>query len=263
MSNKFIVTADAGIMLGKVRDNTSHHHYALQVVISLDGELELMSNETTFKGDAFTVQSQVPHQINTSNNQVVLVLLINLGSLLGHLLSVHLLNEKIEYIDMPWSRTLKSLANKWHKNQITDKEFMDEYNKLVKNLIEDHYLSLTKSKRCENESHIIDSRIKRALDFLDTHSDKVIPIEEVARYVNLSPSRFIHLFKDTTGISFRRMQLWGKLILAFKLIPNCSSLTELAHQSGFSDSAHFSRTFKQTFGIKASILFKNSQFIQF
>jgi AraC family transcriptional regulator len=39
-------------------------------------------------------------------------------------------------------------------------------------------------------------------------------------------------------------------------------LTTAAHEAGFADSAHLSRTFRDTFGLAPSRIFKRSQFIQ-
>jgi AraC family transcriptional regulator len=39
-----------------------------------------------------------------------------------------------------------------------------------------------------------------------------------------------------------------------QLYANGSSLTQAAHSAGFADSAHFSRTFRRTFGLAAAEL---------
>jgi AraC family transcriptional regulator len=39
---------------------------------------------------------------------------------------------------------------------------------------------------------------------------------------------------------------------AVQLYAGGRSLTEAAHQAGFADSAHFSRTFRRTFGLPAA-----------
>jgi AraC-like DNA-binding protein len=44
------------------------------------------------------------------------------------------------------------------------------------------------------------------------------------------------------------------LVRAIEVYAEGKSLTEAAHQAGFSDSAHFSRTFKRTFGLPATTL---------
>ncbi|RIH93508.1 AraC family transcriptional regulator [Meiothermus granaticius] len=40
------------------------------------------------------------------------------------------------------------------------------------------------------------------------------------------------------------------------------SLTEAAHTAGFADSAHLSRVYRATFGLKPSPVFGNSRLVQ-
>ncbi len=64
------------------------------------------------------------------------------------------------------------------------------------------------------------------------------------------------------GIPIRRYVLWERLLLAIQQLTGGVTLTEAAHWAGFSDSAHFSRTFTRMFGLSPSLLTKNSQFVQ-
>jgi AraC-like DNA-binding protein len=65
---------------------------------------------------------------------------------------------------------------------------------------------------------------------------------------HLSPTRFLHLFKEKTNLNFRRYQLWNKVVKSLPyLIKN--SITETAYTFGFSDSSHYTRTFIETFGV--------------
>jgi AraC-like DNA-binding protein len=41
-----------------------------------------------------------------------------------------------------------------------------------------------------------------------------------------------------------------------------ADLTQAAHAAGFYDSAHFSRCFKEWFGIKPSAVYNNSRIVQ-
>ena len=101
---------------------------------------------------------------------------------------------------------------------------------------------------CEIENHIKDDRIIRVLEFFEENFDRVYSLEEIAKMMHLSPSRFIHLFKEKTGLSFRRYQLWNKIIRSLPYLVT-STITNTAHTFGFTDSSHYSRTFKETFGV--------------
>jgi AraC-like DNA-binding protein len=70
----------------------------------------------------------------------------------------------------------------------------------------------------------------------------------------LSESRFSHLFVDQIGLPFRTYVLWRRLSSAVDRMASGASLTNAAHEAGFADSAHFSRTFLRMFGIPASVL---------
>tara|TARA_Y100001956_G_scaffold80493_1_gene95812 strand:- start:2060 stop:2809 length:750 start_codon:yes stop_codon:yes gene_type:complete len=102
---------------------------------------------------------------------------------------------------------------------------------------------------------ILDARIARLLDKLNLCIGKecVKPqrwrAADIAAELNLSESRFLHLFKDTMQIPWRPYLLWRRLICAVHTLQQGKTATEAAYIAGFSDSAHLSRTFKKQFGI--------------
>lgn len=77
---------------------------------------------------------------------------------------------------------------------------------------------------------------------------------DLAALAGISESRLQHLFKAQMGIPIRRYVLWMRLRNVIKKSMSGASLTEAAHDSGFSDSAHFTRTFKAMFGIPPSLI---------
>ena len=89
----------------------------------------------------------------------------------------------------------------------------------------------------------------RALTYIKERIDRPITLEEVAAAVNLSPSRFRHLFVEETGMALRPYILWLRFQKAWALISQGQTLTEAAHGAGFADSAHLSRTSRRMFGI--------------
>lgn len=101
----------------------------------------------------------------------------------------------------------------------------------------------------------VDARIARLLDKLNHCIGKecVKPQQwraaDIAAELNLSESRFLHLFKDTMQIPWRPYLLWRRLICAVQTLQLGKTATEAAYIAGFSDSAHLSRTFKKQFGL--------------
>ena len=100
----------------------------------------------------------------------------------------------------------------------------------------------------------LDPRVQAALLALqrDSLSDQVEPLKGLAAQVGLSPSRLRHLFRQGTGISLRNYLRWQRLLSALHWSAEGLSLTEAAHAAGFSDSAHLSRFFRASFGLKPS-----------
>lgn len=109
-----------------------------------------------------------------------------------------------------------------------------------------------------------DPRIAAALalvtpQFLVEHSQ---PIDYLATSVNLSPSRFRHLFRSEIGMSVQSYLRWQRLLAALRTSAYGASLTEAAHTAGFADSAHLSRVCRATFGIAPASIFKHSHDVQ-
>ncbi|MFG6432218.1 helix-turn-helix domain-containing protein [Roseateles sp. LYH14W] len=96
----------------------------------------------------------------------------------------------------------------------------------------------------------LDPRLARALAFIQARVAQPLSLGEVAASVALSESRFRHLFVAGTGTSFRAYLLWLRINRAIDAAMAGASWTEAAHQAGFADSAHLSRTHKRMFGIE-------------
>lgn len=99
-----------------------------------------------------------------------------------------------------------------------------------------------------------DARVQAMIDFTRSNLDGPLSLAMAASQANLSPSRARHLFAADTGLPFKTFVLWQRLERAVELYARGHSLTQAAHEAGFADSAHLSRTFRKTFGIPASML---------
>lgn len=61
-------------------------------------------------------------------------------------------------------------------------------------------------------------------------------------------------FRQVTGLTLRRYRNWHRLFLAAWLMQQGVSLTEAAHEVGFSDAAHFNHVFREMLGLKPSFI---------
>jgi AraC-like DNA-binding protein len=103
----------------------------------------------------------------------------------------------------------------------------------------------------------IDSRIGQAMGIIQLDPSSTISQEELASSVNLSTSRFRHLFREQTNIPFRHYRIWQSVISAMSTLHKVDNLTYAAMEAGFTDSSHFNRCFKNSLGVNPSLVFKN------
>lgn len=94
-----------------------------------------------------------------------------------------------------------------------------------------------------------DPRIQRLLDTLPEGLPDRLSASHLAERIGLSESRFLHCFTAHTGLPLRPYLRWRRLLTAMSRIMSGHSLTDAAVAAGFSDAAHFTRTFRRHFGI--------------
>lgn len=105
----------------------------------------------------------------------------------------------------------------------------------------------------------VDRRVAAMCDYIRLHvRDARIELAQVADAAHLSPERARHLFREQTGLGVRPYVLWTRLNTALHALPDAAQLTAVAHESGFADAAHFTRTFRSMYGIAPSALLRAS-----
>jgi AraC-like DNA-binding protein len=105
----------------------------------------------------------------------------------------------------------------------------------------------------------VDARLLRALEALDGER---LSVAQAALRVGLSESRLTHLMTDTLGAPPRTWRAWFKLQRAVgETLFNHKNLTQAAHQAGFADSAHLTRTCKQLTGVRPAQMMPRAVFV--
>ncbi|QTN28519.1 AraC family transcriptional regulator [Rhodoferax sp. AJA081-3] len=102
----------------------------------------------------------------------------------------------------------------------------------------------------------LDSRVARSLLVLRQTGGLVAGRDAAAAMAHLSASRFNHLFRAEMGVSFRSYRVWSQVRAAMVALAANPTLTHAALDAGFVDSSHFSRMFRQTFGMTPSSVLK-------
>ncbi len=98
----------------------------------------------------------------------------------------------------------------------------------------------------------VDRRLLLALDAIQHEG---LGVSEAAARVDLSSSRLTHLMSEQLGAPPRRWAAWLRLTDAIAhTVFARANLTEAAHQAGFADSAHLTRTSKQLAGVRPGMM---------
>jgi AraC-like DNA-binding protein len=96
----------------------------------------------------------------------------------------------------------------------------------------------------------MDTRITRALGYIDEHLDARLTIDTLAAAVNLSPSRFAHLFRHDVGTSPVQYVHTLRMLRARVLLERSSlSVKDVMALVGCHDPSHFSRDFRWFHGV--------------
>lgn len=95
-----------------------------------------------------------------------------------------------------------------------------------------------------------DPRILGTLEILRDDDALDASAQGLADRVQLSFHRFLHLFKDEVGVPLRTFRSWKRARSWLEHVTDDANLTAIAHRIGYPDSAHFSRSVRQVFGLQ-------------
>ncbi|CAI8871149.1 helix-turn-helix domain-containing protein [Chryseobacterium sp. IT-36CA2] len=238
------------IYLGRAVDTVVHEHHAIQIAISLENEIEVISSDSVMKYRAVIINSDEPHECRTYDNAFLLINIDPESKIGMRLKKAYLSEQKITALPKP---VVEELLMDMKPLLINDTDVDPIFNTILQFL---QRLSDTDG----NEN--MDDRIIKVLEFLKQLGNEPLKIEYLSDLVYLSPGRLIHLFTEQVGIPVRKYILWVRLLTALQHIIDGCNITNAALEAGFSDAPHFNRTFKRMFGQAPTLLLQNSRIIQ-
>ena len=124
----------------------------------------------------------------------------------------------------------------------------------VRELVEQYVDKLLNSEA--QSISAFDPRIQQVIELICREPDRNFSQVELAALIGLSPSRFLHLFRQHTGVSYRRFRAWKRMMTAFELLQASDNMTRAAMDAGFADATHFSHSFRDTFGVNPAPVFR-------
>lgn len=96
--------------------------------------------------------------------------------------------------------------------------------------------------------HVGDARVQRAIVLIESRKGRDVSPERIAGTIGLSPRQFIRLFQAHIGMTPKHFILETRLrYVRFLLDNSVLPVTAIAHETGFSDSAHLATAFRKKY----------------
>lgn len=224
------------------RSTDVHAHHALQFTFSVGGSFRFRIGDEEIEGPTVLISPDVPHAYFPQGRNAMIF--IEPESSLGTAVLRALAGRAYSSPDpVQFADIVSRFACIWEKPRPSDA--------ILTRLGQELTARLAGS---DLPVRALDARIACVLDRLTADGDTSLDLGKAADIACLSESRFSHLFVAEVGLPFRTYILWRRLMVAVNGVAVGATLTDAAHDAGFADSAHFSRTFLRMFGVPASFL---------
>lgn len=230
------------LIVGPGIDSSPHAHFAVQLTLGLDGPFRARrgSDQPWLETRAAVFAPNDAHQIDCG------------GAMLAHLfVEMPLRQQAIATVLPAQYHALPHFASIRHALDSARRGLLD---------VEGAERTAAQWLDCAvpqaYSPPAYDARIAGALEWLAAHPGSEPSGAILAGQVHLSESRFTHLFRQQTGMSLSRYLLWMRLVSGVAAVARGASVTAAAHEAGFADLAHMSRSFRSTFGVMPSELQK-------
>lgn len=224
---RFAFAQGTGLFIGQAGDNSPHTHYAHQFSVALDNVIRIQADDKTIEGSSLFIPAGVQHQLSPGR---VISLYVDATSTLAKTLRTRFsLPESVSQFPIKLVDAIRDLVADERDIQQALSQFTGQFQP---------------NSRADRRLEVVLTMLQQEL--ID---QQLLSLAQLANAAKLSESRFSHWFTEHTGLPLRSYRKWLRLLAGARLIAAGKPLSEATQQSLFSDQAHFSRTFKQMFGV--------------
>lgn len=246
------VAWDGGcLLIGQAHSATGiHSHYATQLSFGEGDGICFRPDEksdwTSYEGTV--ISTRQPHAMDASTVAASATILIEQETLAGRALEKRFGANGISSVSRAeLGEVAKSLFQTWRVHQSGD-ETAAAAQRVIGAVAGTSAVTVAS-----------DERVLRAIAYINKNLGESLTLEAIAKEAFLSPTRFRHLFVEQTGTALRPYVLWRRFLRAWTLVREGASLSTAAHQAGFADAAHLTRTSQKMFGFAPSGLLVNQR----
>lgn len=220
-----------GLFVGDAGDGEPHAHHAVQVLFADTPQWVWTATAGRQRYTGLVIGADVEHRLEPTTAPVML-LYVEPHSTPGRQLQ-HSLNEGLLALDEEPMRVAR--------RALGDVPTSAAVAASVAVIVGDEAPS--------DSLDVRDALMAQLIDSLPLTLPDRLTAARLAKQVGLSESRFLHRFRDHSGLPLRPFLRWRRLLTAMTQVMAGHSLTDAAVAAGFADAAHFTRTFRRHFGI--------------
>ena len=228
-------------LLGRPRERCPG---AFHVYVAIEGSLWLTAaagHES--HGELLVVPPNMRHTISSDHRSAICLVIEPESACAG---AIEALAERLSGPERPWfARRIRGAYVQLRQRQCGDDIGCGEFDAM-----------------CFGEAlprRILDPRVVRAIAQIGRFSGEPVTAASCAAEAGLSASRFLHLFKQETGISFRAFRAWKRARHLLHFANQDLNLAHLAQDIGYPDSTHFSHSIRRFYGLKPRAIFSGSR----
>ncbi|WP_315837835.1 helix-turn-helix transcriptional regulator [Bradyrhizobium prioriisuperbiae] len=227
-------------LLGRPRGRTTG---SLMIYVSIEGRLKLTQNGRCDEGLTIaTVRPNVPHTIESEFRSVINV------TIEPETVTPAALEQLIQRVSDDGPTLVERIRGAYHQWRLEKRRggfTTQEFDSIL--------LGEVLPRRP------LDARIVAAIARLNVFSGPAVTAADCADAINLSQSRFLHLFKQETGISFRAYRAHKRARHLLHFVNDDINLAHLAQDIGYPDSTHFCHSIRRFYGLKPRAIFSGSR----
>jgi len=237
--NRIRLAADRALYLGDLPATRWHHHAAPVLLIGLSGDICVgLPGGRSETCRSALIDGGVEHALDSRGERVASIYLEP---------------------DAPEVRSLRECLLQEERVMFNPVGPLCQIGPTERRLAHFELASLLTFPFQTHRPRALDPRIREVLPALRTPRSTPLVRADMATMVNLSESRFNHLFTAEMGICFRRYRSWSLMRSALYQLARKHSFTDASLHAGFYDSAHFSRVFRDMIGLTPSSVLRDLQ----
>jgi AraC-like DNA-binding protein len=227
-------------LLGRPRQRCSG---AFHIYVAIEGDLSLTAANRDSQGELLVVPPDIRHTISSHHRSVICVTI-----------------EPESVRDSVFEALAERLSGPERSGFA--RRIRQAYAELLQRECRDDIGCSEFDAMCFGEAlprRMLDPRVAGAIAQIGRFSGEPVTAASCAAEAGLSASRFLHLFKQETGISFRAFRAWKRARHLLHFANQDVNLAHLAQDIGYPDSTHFSHSIRRFYGLKPRAIFSGSR----